>query len=262
MSDSLIVEENLRAAMRFFGEASGSGEVQTLDGAVAIFSGLDYGVFNIALLTRRIHGNTVDLESRLAELARYFKERTLRWSFWLCEDMLDVAARRRERQTFTSFGMRAISHPPGMCAPALLPPVQRLPVLEMRRVSDAPTRAAFAELTSVAFEIPYMIAHTVYSRAEAWNGTYEGFVGLVDGKAVSIVAIVAAAGAMGVYSLATLPEFRRQGYGEALLRDAVADVQRRTGLTRLVLQSTEAGYKLYKRMGFHDATKFTVYLTK
>jgi ribosomal protein S18 acetylase RimI-like enzyme len=67
---------------------------------------------------------------------------------------------------------------------------------------------------------------------------------------------------MGVYSLATMPEFRRMGYGEALLRCATAEVRRRTGLSRLVLQSTEAGYKLYRRMGFHDVTKFTVYLTK
>jgi ribosomal protein S18 acetylase RimI-like enzyme len=262
MNDFLTVEENLRAAMRFFAEASGSGEVRTLDGAVAMFSGLDYGVFNIALLTRGVVGNTSDLESRLAELGRFFQERTLRWSFWVCEDMLDAAARRRERLTFTTFGMRAISHPPGMIAPALLPPVRTLPGIEMRRVADASTRAAFAEITSVAFEIPYVIAHAVYSRAEAWKGTYQGFVGLVNGQAVAIVAVVAAAGAMGVYSLATMPEFRRQGYGEALLRDAIAEVQRETGLTRLVLQSTDAGYRLYKRMGFRDATKFTVYLTK
>jgi ribosomal protein S18 acetylase RimI-like enzyme len=262
MSDFLIVEENLRAAMRFFGEASGSGEVRTLDGTVAIFSGLDYGVFNIALLTRQVNGNGSDLEARLGDLARFFKERTLRWSFWLCEDMLDSAARRRERLTFTTFGMRPISHPPGMLAPALLPPVSNLPAIECRPVSDGPTRAAFAEITSVAFEIPYMVALAVYSRAEAWNGEYEGFVGMVGGKAVSIVALVAAGGAIGVYSLATLPDYRRQGYGEALLRSAMAAVQKRTGLARTVLQSTEAGYRLYKRMGFRDATKFTVYLTK
>jgi ribosomal protein S18 acetylase RimI-like enzyme len=76
------------------------------------------------------------------------------------------------------------------------------------------------------------------------------------------VAIVAAADALGVYSLGTLPAFRRQGYGEALLRAAVSEVGRRTGLSRVVLQSTEAGYALYLRMGFRDATKFTVYLTK
>jgi ribosomal protein S18 acetylase RimI-like enzyme len=31
---------------------------------------------------------------------------------------------------------------------------------------------------------------------------------------------------------------------------------------RIVLQSTEAGYSLYKRMGFREVTRFSVYLTK
>src|SRR6266403_558700 len=107
VSDFLIIEANLRCAMRFFGEATGSGDVRTLDGTVAMFSGLDYGVFNIALLTARVTGN--ELERHLAEVAHFFKERTLRWSFWLCEDLLDPHARRRERQTFFDFGLRPIS---------------------------------------------------------------------------------------------------------------------------------------------------------
>jgi len=85
---------------------------------------------------------------------------------------------------------------------------------------------------------------------------------LVDGRPVSIAAIVAAGGALGIYSLGTLPLCRGQGYGEALLRTAVSEMQRRTGIQRLILQSTEAGYSLYRRIGFRDATKFTVYLTK
>jgi ribosomal protein S18 acetylase RimI-like enzyme len=46
------------------------------------------------------------------------------------------------------------------------------------------------------------------------------------------------------------------------MRAALAEMQRRTGLERIVLQSTEAGYALYRRMGFRDATRFSVYLTK
>jgi ribosomal protein S18 acetylase RimI-like enzyme len=261
MCDYHNIEANLRAAMRFFGEASGSGAVETLDGVVTMFSGIEYGVFNISLLTRQVSEKD-PLERRLAEAGRFFKSRTLRWSFWLCEDLVDPVMRRHERQIFTNFGMRAISHPPGMLAPALLPPARVLPAIECRPVTDAITRAAFSELTSVAFEIPYTIAKMVYSREEAWHGDYQGYVGFVDGRAVAICALVASAGVIGVYSLATLPAYRRRGYGEALLRTAASEVSRRTGFTCMTLQSTEAGYELYKRMGFHDATRFTVYLTK
>ena len=246
--------------MRFFGEASGSGEVRPLDGSVAMFSGLDYGVFNIALLTAPAANG--QLESRLREISKYFRERTLRWSFWLCEDLLDREARHAARHTFADFGMRSISHPPGMLASALLPPKRVLPEIEMRPVADKETRSAFAEITSVCFEIPYLVARAVYSREDAWNHGYRGFVAYADGKPVSIVALVAAAGAIGVYSLGTIPAFRRKGFGESLLRVAGAEMSRLTGLKKFVLQSTEAGYEIYKRMGFRDVTRFSVYLTK
>lgn len=260
MSDFLIVEENLRHAMRFFGEATSAGEVGVLDGAVAMFSGLEYGVFNIGLLSRPVTASGGGLEKRLWELARFFRERTLRWSVWLCEDLLEPRIRCRQRQILFDFGLRAISHPPGMIAQALLPPSHPLPAIECRPVADPATRIAFTEISSIAFDIPYSVANAVYTRERGWKGEYRGFVGLVEGRPVSIVALVEAAGALGVYSLGTLPAFRRQGYGEALLR-AVAGALPKVP-ERIVLQSTEAGYALYKRMGFRDAAKFTVYLTK
>ena len=260
MSDFLTIDENLRTAMRFFGNATGSGEIRELEGSVAMFSGLDYGVFNIALLTRPVAEG--ELEARLSSMAKFFRERTLRWSVWLCEDMLDAATRRREREIFSNFGLRTISNPPGMIAERLLPPVRPLPAIQCVPVNDAKTRKAFTELTSMSFDIPYMIAHAVYSRAAAWNGEYQGFVAYAGGKVVAIAAMVAAAGVIGVYSLATLPEFRRKGYGEALLRAAASETAARTGFSKLVLQSTEAGYNLYKSMGFRDATRFSVYLTR
>src|SRR5579863_2574295 len=174
--------------MQFFGRASGSGDIEILDGSLAIFSGLDYGVFNIALLTRTAADG--ELESRLAELGRYFRERTLRWSFWLCEDMLETSARKRERPVFANFGMRAISHPPGMLSHELEPPLRPLPEIECRPVDDSSSRAAFAELTSTSFDIPYTVAQAVYSREQAWQSDYHGFVGLVNGRVVSIVAMV------------------------------------------------------------------------
>ena len=54
MREYQIVEANLRAAMRFFGQATGSGDVSPLAGVDAIYSGLDYGVFNIAVLSEPV----------------------------------------------------------------------------------------------------------------------------------------------------------------------------------------------------------------
>ena len=262
MRDFQIVDVNLRAAMRFFGDATGSGEARPLDGALAIYSGLDYGVFNIALLEGHPPEGIDEFTERLAHCARYFAPRTMRWSFWLCEDSLDPATRRRARGLLMDRDLRPISQAPGMLAEALAPPVRALPKIECLPVSDRATRQAFGALTAVSFDIPVGIAKVVYEPERAWVGAYRGFVGVAGGKAVAIVAIVATPDALGVYSLSTLPECRRLGYGEAVLRAAIAAEQARTGIRRIVLQSTDAGYSLYRRMGFNEVAKFSVYLTK
>jgi ribosomal protein S18 acetylase RimI-like enzyme len=84
----------------------------------------------------------------------------------------------------------------------------------------------------------------------------------VDARPIAISALVNAAGAYGIYSLATIPAHRHQGYGEALLRACVSQSRPESSVEPLILQSTEAGHSLYRRMGFKDVTKFTVYLTR
>jgi GNAT superfamily N-acetyltransferase len=248
--------------MRFFGDATGGGENHPLDGALAIYSGLDYGVFNIAMLADQPPEGADGFTKRLAQCARYFAPRTMRWSFWLCENSLDFSTRRRARSLLMDSDLRPISQAPGMLAESLLPPVRPLPKIECVPVADRATRQAFGALTSVSFDIPMGIAKAVYEPERAWFGDYRGFVGFAGGRPVAIIAIVATPDALGVYSLSTLPECRRSGFGEALLRAAVASEQARTGITRIVLQSTDAGYSLYRRLGFNEVAKFSVYLTR
>jgi ribosomal protein S18 acetylase RimI-like enzyme len=263
MRDFRPIDDNLRTAMRFFGEATGTGEVRVAEGAQMVYSGLDYGVFNIGFLAGA-PATERGLASVLDACGHFYRERRARWSFWLCEGLLDMSVRRRSRDIFADAGMRVISQAPGMTAPALAAPTRPPAVLECRPVSDAATRAAFAELTTVCFDIPPSVAQAVYAPQSAWCGAYQGFVGFVGGRPVSIVAFVRASGVLGVYSLGTLPEFRRRGYGEALLRAATALMSHTAtdGPEPLVLESTDAGYGLYRRLGFRDTTKFTVYLTK
>lgn len=262
LPDFEIVEANLRAAMRFFGEATGTGEVRGLGGVIGVYSGLDYGVFNIAMLEGPLPPEPDGMEERLAHCRAFFEPRTKRWSFWLCEDLLPPGELRAVQQALLSANLRLISNAPGMMTEELRPSARLLPQLECRQVADRRTREDFGSLTATNFDIPLHIARAVYYPENAWRGSYRGFVGYDGGKPVSIAAVVAAAESLGIYSLATLPDYRRRGYGEALLRAAVAAEQRRTGIRRLVLQSTEIGHTLYLRMGFRPVAKFSVYLTK
>jgi hypothetical protein len=45
------------------------------------------------------------------------------------------------------------------------------------------------------------------------------------------------------------------------MRYALDDARRTTGIERTILQSTPAGLKLYKRMGYEAVTRVAVYST-
>lgn len=256
-----VVESNLREAMCFFGHATGTGEVRDLDGLRVIYCGLDYGVFNIGMFSRAPERGA--LEARLEACACYFEQRQAHWSFWLCEDWVSAPRRGHARAALSALGLRQISTAPGMVAEEGLAPARRpLPPLECVPVAELTARQAFGAITATCFDIPMPMIREVYERERAWCGVHRGYLGLARGAPVSIVAVAPAAGSLGIYSLATLPEARRQGYAEALLRAAVARESARTGIQRLVLQSTEAGHSLYRRLGFREVTRFSVHLMR
>ena len=88
-----------------------------------------------------------------------------------------------------------------------------------------------------------------------------GYVGYHDGEPVSTAAIVIGAGVAGVYNVATIPGSQRHGYGEVVMRHALAAAQREYGVERTLLQSTPSGYRLYERMGYRPVTTVAVYST-
>jgi ribosomal protein S18 acetylase RimI-like enzyme len=76
---------------------------------------------------------------------------------------------------------------------------------------------------------------------------------------VATAATVTAAGAVGVYNVATLPAHRRRGHGEAVVRYAVEQARQQSGCERTILQATQYGLALYLSMGYKTVTTVRVY---
>lgn len=256
-----IVEQNLRAAMQVYSLATDIGRVREMPGVSLIASGLDIAVFNAALVSTPTPGPDGDLARRIALAQVFFDAHALPWSFWLCEDMLDRANLRASRGLFERQGMQLSTQPTGMYTDALGPLTRALPSLECRPVDGEATRLAFADITSMVFDLAFPAARQIYDQERIWRSSFRGYVGYWRGKPVSTAAVVEAAGALGVYSVGTLPEHRRQGFAECLVRCALARERERTGIERTVLQSTRQGRPLYEAMGYRAVTKFTIYLT-
>jgi GNAT superfamily N-acetyltransferase len=85
------------------------------------------------------------------------------------------------------------------------------------------------------------------------------WIGRVGGTVVATSRISIGAGVAGLYAISTLPAHRRRGYGRAMTLAALraaASLGHRIG----VLQASEQGYGVYKRLGFRDLFTYEVWV--
>ncbi|HEX7155001.1 MAG TPA: GNAT family N-acetyltransferase [Thermoanaerobaculia bacterium] len=136
------------------------------------------------------------------------------------------------------------------------------PDLELVQVRDA---AGFDQWTSVL--LPTFAQPPEH--AAIWRNGYEQFgfdrdapwahfVGLIDGKPVATTTVLTEGDLVGVYHVATLPEARGRGIGPAVTL-AGMNHGRRLGAKRAVLQSSEMGFSMYARLGFHEVADLRLF---
>lgn len=251
---------NLLRAMQFFGRARKGGGVQDYPGVCVISCGLNYAAFNAAVMTEPVGSDGRELMNRIQQPANYYNPRNDRWTYWICDDFMEKPLRREARNVFAQCGLRPLTEAPGMYAERLAPPVRPLPHVDVRPVADPATRTAFAWITSSAFDIPHAICTAVYGGEQGWNGDFKGYVGYLRGEPIATTAVVAAEEAIGFYSVATIHSYRRRGYAEAIMRQALDLARQQSGFERTILQSTQTGFGLYERMGYRKVTNFSVYI--
>jgi len=259
-AETLAVAENLVCALRFFGHARGDGEIRDLPGVCLITCGLNYAAFNAALLSKPIESDARELSQLIEISSAQFGAKNLRWTCWICEDFLGKPLRREAGKIFGRYGLRPLTEAPGMYAERLQPPQRALPSLEVRPTTNDSTRAAFAEIMSLGFDIPYAVCTAVYGSETAWKSAMQGYVGYLDGRAVTSAATAITGEVIGMYSVATLPQYRRLGYAEAIMRHVIGQATQSTGVEATVLQTTRSGISLYEKMGYRKVTNFSVYI--
>lgn len=251
------IAANLRQSFRAVAASRDTGENRELRGVSIAAAGVTFQMFNAAFLSAAVTSDA-DLLQRIHLAGAHFQTRGLEWAYWVCEDWLAPSIRKRSRRAFEAQGLRHSVDLPGMAAEYLEPPVRPLPTLDLRRVENGPVRDAFCAIGALCFHVPPAWFNQVFDNASVWRD-FVGYVGYQDGEPVSTAAIVLGGDAIGVYNVATLPMHQGRGYGEAVVRQALDDARRRSGAERVVLQSTGAGFNLYKRMGFRTITNVAVY---
>jgi len=245
---------NLIAALSFY------GTVERRAGLTLVTSPVEHPAFNVAVLDAPVQDEAALLE-RANDASSHFRGLLRGFNFYACEELLDARTARRLDTLLDPLRLMRILDAPGMETQELEAPARILPPLEFAPVATPRERAAFTGLISSAFNIPYATARVLYEPAERWRTAFEAWIGYLAGEAVTCGAAIEEAGALGIYSVATLQGHRHHGCAEAIVRHAVAEHRSRGYSGPLVLQSTPDGRRLYRALGFRRTTRFAVYAT-
>jgi ribosomal protein S18 acetylase RimI-like enzyme len=90
------------------------------------------------------------------------------------------------------------------------------------------------------------------------DSAWQHYIGVLNGKPVSCASVFYATGVAGIYMVETVAEARRQGIGSAITLQALLDARER-GYRVGLLQSSEMGYEVYRRLGFKTCFKIKTY---
>lgn len=88
---------------------------------------------------------------------------------------------------------------------------------------------------------------------------FQTYLALLDGKPVATSQLFLSEGVAGIYNVSCIPDARGQGIGSAVTLAPLLEA-RQMGYRTGILQASKAGYNAYRRLGFQEFGKLSVYL--
>jgi ribosomal protein S18 acetylase RimI-like enzyme len=181
---------------------------------------------------------------------QYFRARNIGSFTWWMEPQLQCSD---WAPLLSSYGFGFSSDTPGMAMDlqTLAEPRQTVDGLEVRPVSDDESLRIWAHVFTAGYGLPADWEPSVYEleRRLGLDLPVRNYLGYWNGKPVATSLLFIGGGVAGIYNVATLREARGNGVGAALTHLPLEDA-REMGYRIGVLQSSELGYNVYKKLGF------------
>lgn len=114
---------------------------------------------------------------------------------------------------------------------------------------------------SAGFEAPAALFEAVVTPTVLALAGVHCYIGSVDGQPVTTALGIVERDHVGIYNVATLPSHRGRGYGAAITARAVLDGFADAASFAL-LQSSEAGYRVYQQLGFRTLENWAVWIAE
>lgn len=167
-------------------------------------------------------------------------------------------------EALAALGFQAHGAMPAMAAdieglaPARLPDGHAL-----ERIDAGPAAGEWADVLAAGYEIPRglagMLSPEVLGADMAADATIQFFGVRHDGRLVATSMLFLADGVAGIYCVATLPEARGRGLGAHVTAEPLRRAHA-SGYRVGVLQSSESGHAVYRRLGFQDVAAIPMFI--
>lgn len=215
------------------------------------------------------HFSPATADARIAEIVARYRAAGTSFVWWVSpyDEPDDLGAR------LAAAGMILEGTAPAMAAILADVPLDEPPPpeLEVVPVTDAGTLDEFLDVIAADWLEWTGGEHTPVQRRtlDAWRTQIPPklpaepvplrWIGRVHGRVVATSRINIGAGVAGLYAISTLPAHRGKGYGRAMtiaaLR-AAREIDYRIG----VLQASDLGYGVYRRVGFRELFSYGVFV--
>ena len=189
-------------------------------------------------------------EAFIEEIIQYFRTKKVSVFTWWMEPHLKPSD---WESVLSKHGFGFSDDTPGMAVDlqALNESMQTVDGLEVLVVADEESLRTWAHIFTLGYGLPSDWETSVY---DLWmklglRFPMRNYVGYLNGEPVSSSTVFFGGGVAGIYCVATLPEARGKGIGAALTLRPLQDA-REMGYRIGILQSSEMGFNVYKRLGF------------
>lgn len=214
------------------------GWSRTADGVTTAVSGIAAAPFNGVWVTAAKEVRTDTVEFALDQVTATGLPHLLLVRPGVTEVAVPLADRRNMTLELPT---------PLMCA---APPPRPRPVDGLTVRALAPGEAGLhCELAAEGFGMPLELFAALISPGMLALPGFRLYVGEVSGQPVVTAAALTRGPWVGVFNVATVAEYRRRGYGAAITAHVAADAAAH-GAQWAWLQSSPAGYGVYRRLGF------------
>ena len=196
------------------------------------------------------------LDGRVRSALAFFGELPFSWWHGPSDEPADLP------RALAAAGLEAAESELAMACP--LERVEGLPELggsfEIRRVATADELLVFAELLASLWDPPDADVIRFYRRGTPVLLTPASpirlYLGYAEGEAVATAEATLSGGAVGLYSISTLPSHRGRGYGSAMTTQPLLEA-RAEGYRHGILQAAPGAVGIYRRIGFEDLGEIT-----